>query len=88
MKVDCAVGGCNWNELSGSLVDLEAMAELHRRDRHDWVKRGRCHRWEFEEHELADVDRRIEELGMVRLAAASSGQTIYRGHSGSRRQVG
>jgi hypothetical protein len=56
MIVTCYVGGCGWSERDPSIVWLYAKAEQHRIDAHDWVKRGRVHRLELEEHEDEQID--------------------------------
>ncbi len=61
MKASCAVGGCDWTAMSGDPVELAAKAEMHRRERHDWVKVGRCHRADLDPWELDRVERLVEE---------------------------
>lgn len=61
MIATCAVGGCTWSATTADPVELAAKAEMHRRERHDWVKVGRCHRAELDPWELDRVERLVEE---------------------------
>ncbi len=46
MIVRCCVGGCDWNAEGDLTVQLLKAVEVHRQEKHLWVKPGRLHRFD------------------------------------------